>query len=90
MSKIAAQTFKGSKVKLDGTLFEDCAFEGCTLVYAGGELPQFVGCSFNNIQFVLDGAAARSAAYIRMTYKAGAANVVRDWLPELFLSKSQH
>jgi len=90
MSKIAAQTFKGTKLKLDGTQFEACSFDGCTLVYAGGELPQFTGCSFNNIQFVLDGAAARSAAYIRMTFKAGASNVVRDWLPEVFLSKSQH
>ena len=90
MSKIAAKNFKGSKVRLDGTLFEACSFDGCTLVYAGGELPQFIGCSFNSVQFVLDGAAARSAAYIRMTFKAGAGNVVRDWLPELFLSKSQH
>lgn len=90
MSKIASQTFKGTRVKLDGTQFEACYFDACTLVYAGGELPQFTGCSFNNTQFVLDGAAARSAAYIRMTFKAGAIHAVRDWLPELFLSKTQH
>jgi hypothetical protein len=90
MSKIAAQTFKGTTVKLDGSIFDGCAFESCTLVYSGGELPQFNKCSFNNIKFILEGAAARSAAYMRMTYKAGATNVVRDWLPELFVSNTQH
>lgn len=90
MSKIAARSFKGGQVKLDGTHFDGCEFDGCTLIYSGGELPQFSSCTFANVQFGLDGAAARTASYMRMTYKAGASAAVREWMPELFRTRTQH
>jgi hypothetical protein len=89
VSIISSQNFSGTRLKVDGTLFEKCHFDNCTLVYSGGELPQFRGCTMTQIQFALDGPAARTAAYIRTTFQAGAGAVVRDWLPELFRSASQ-
>lgn len=34
---------KGDSVVLDGNEYIDCEFNGCTMIYSGGDLPKFSG-----------------------------------------------
>jgi len=58
-------------VVLDGEVFPDCEFRNSRLVYAGGEPPDFRGCSFIGCDWRQDGAAARTLAYLRQVWSAG-------------------
>ena len=51
------RTFKDERVILDGGSFIRCTFEGCTIVYFGGPLPEMQSCWFDNVQFSFQGPA---------------------------------
>ena len=49
----------GDKVETDGNVFNDCRFQGASLVYAGGPHPQFDFCNLENSGWYFkDGAPA--------------------------------
>jgi hypothetical protein len=53
-------------VHLDYGRFKDIDFRRCRLVFSGGWPPYFEDCSFDANEFILDGAANNTAAYMQM------------------------
>lgn len=64
METIENTTFQGEAIMVDGKQFKSCLFEECTLVFAGGELPEFQNCQFENISMQFDGAAAKTLKFL--------------------------
>ena len=56
--------FENLTMDIDGYDFIDCHFVNCILVYNGGEI-HFARYHFDNVRFVLSGAAARTAEVVR-------------------------
>ena len=69
MAEHNGETFTGRRVDLDGNAFENCTFKDCQICYSGGKMSRVTGCRFEgDCTFHLDGAAARTLAYIRAMY----------------------
>jgi hypothetical protein len=64
-------TYNHETVVLDGEAFSDCEFRECKLLYAGGELPTFDGCRFDECEWKYDEAAARTLAHLKFVWSAG-------------------
>lgn len=62
------ETFQGESIELDGEEFIKCSFEECEIVYAGGEGPRIVNCSFSRCSWKFDAAAARTISFMRAMY----------------------
>jgi hypothetical protein len=77
--------FENVTQELDGLTFEECTFEGCTLVYKGGPPPALKRCDFNNTGFRFEGAAANTIAFLQAMSAptSGLQVVVRDTFPIL-------
>ena len=58
-------------VSLDGETFSDCEFRDCRMIYAGGELPVFDGCTFVDCDWKYEAAAARTLAYLKLVWNVG-------------------
>lgn len=58
------QKFDNASVELDGQTFDGCVFVGCDLIYRGGQLPVFGGCSFQSCEWRLLDAAIRTLAFL--------------------------
>jgi hypothetical protein len=65
-------TFTNARIELDGQTFENCTFDGCTIVFSGRGPYNLRGCGFNNCQFALDGAAALTVKYLADMHQMGA------------------
>jgi hypothetical protein len=62
--QIEKQRFEGRRVVIDNHQFGHCAFERCTLIYAGGPVG-FFECSIDPLStLVLTGAAMRGATLL--------------------------
>ena len=66
MQQVENQTFgPGSIVLMDDKYFIRCRFDGCMIVFSGGEFG-WIECSFGQIQLSFAGAAERVIAYARI------------------------
>lgn len=65
MAKFFKRQFKNEDVHFDGNDYEYYSFEHCRLVYSGGDLPSFEGCSFLQSVFATEGAAERAVAFLK-------------------------
>ncbi len=63
--------FIDQDVVVDGKRYEGYVFVNCTLIYAGGELPIFVNCTFRQVKLRLEGAAFNTAQYLQSLYQIG-------------------
>ena len=69
MAKHTGESFTDRRIDLDDNTFEDCTFNACQIYYSGGEMSRVAGCRFDGgCTFHLDGAAARTLAYLRAMY----------------------
>jgi hypothetical protein len=68
----SSTAFTQETVQLDGESFEDCEFKACRMVYAGGEVPQFRNCRFDNCDWRFEGAAGRTLEHLKLVWGAGA------------------
>lgn len=68
----------GQRVDADGNEYEQCTFTDCQIIYSGGEIAKFTGCSFDGCRFALDGAAARTIAYVQGWSRAGNTHFVSE------------
>jgi|SRR5579863_4107151 len=57
-------TFNRCAVLLDSNQYQDCIFNDCELVYAGGEHVMIGGCQLNGVRFVLDGPALNTIKFL--------------------------
>lgn len=64
MAKHVAKIFENVPVEVDGEEFLDCEFRRAELVYSGGPVPVFTGCTFDSVNFMFQGAAGRTTAFI--------------------------
>ena len=74
------------RVTLDGASFERCVFNGAVLVYSGGAPPMIQNCSFRDVRFEFQDAAARSLALLKAmsAQKSGLREVFKASFPTLF------
>ena len=66
--EVVGRSFSSERVVLDGTHFEDCTFDTCTLVYGGGRPPHFVRCDFAAPRFVFEDAAQNTIQLMSAIY----------------------
>jgi hypothetical protein len=52
--------FKKERVEIDGKRFTSCKFDGCTLVYAGGDVEFGAGCEVENSRPEFAGSARKT------------------------------
>jgi len=71
MATFEKATFTDQTIEVDGNLYEDCKFNNCTLVYRGGDVPQFYDCKFKGGDVKLEGGATRTAEYLSRLNRAG-------------------
>ena len=62
------QKFADSREVLDGNTYENCAFSACAIIYCGGEIPNIVGCAFDDCQWHFEEAAERTLAFLHYFY----------------------
>jgi hypothetical protein len=71
MATVTKETYKNSRVEVDGHRFEACTFIQSTLVYKGGDLPVFDRCEFRGTTVELDEAARDTMTYLGALQRAG-------------------
>jgi hypothetical protein len=64
-------TKESESVLLDGNEFINCEFQGCNLVYRGGELPRLQQCRFARCAWHLEEGAQRTIQFLRSIYHSG-------------------
>lgn len=67
----SGEIYNHETVAMDGESFSGCEFRDCRLVYAGGEPPVFVDCSFVGCDWKYDASAARTLAYLKVVWSVG-------------------
>ena len=75
--------FNHEAVVLDGESFSDCEFRDCRLIYRGGAVPRFAGCSFHGCEWRFEGAAERTLAHLKAVWAAGAKPTVQALIKEI-------
>ncbi len=69
--KYEKKHFVNSNVVLDGSEFIDCTFNKVSLIYRGGEPPTITGCEFAETQFIFEGCASKTIAFMTALYHGG-------------------
>ena len=64
-ARLAGRSFGAERVILDGGSFVECTFDGTTLVYFGGRIPEVDRCSLNNVRFEFEGPAKNTVELLR-------------------------
>jgi hypothetical protein len=64
MQPVENVTERGTIVVIDGKLFNGCRYEGCTLIFAGGDFG-WQNTIFANCPMQLEGAAARTLQFLK-------------------------
>jgi hypothetical protein len=67
--RYADKTFQQYAVNLDGNEFDHCIFIRCQMIYAGGGTVSFIGCRFNECDWVVDHAAERTLHFLSAIYR---------------------
>jgi len=78
-----ATIFNHETVNLDGQHFADCEFRECRMVYAGGDVPVFESCRFDNCDWRFDDAAQRTLAYLKQVWAVGGKAPVQALIKEI-------
>ena len=60
LEHVCEKSFRNERVEIDGKRFTSCTFEGCELIYAGGDVEFGPGCSVENCRPEFSGPARRT------------------------------
>jgi hypothetical protein len=82
MAAFKEKKFDKQTVILDGNSFDNCEFQGCTLVYNGIAEVRLNGSNLNDCQWSFDGPAARTLQFMQALYQSGGGG--RDLMAETF------
>ena len=75
MTEIRDRTYgEGEIVETDGNTFLRCTFSSSSLRYAGGELPLFQECTFENMGWLFADAALRTIQLLQSLNNSGVAD----------------
>ena len=75
--------FNHQTVALDGESFTDCEFVACRLTYAGGDVPYFSGCRFDDCEWKHEGAASRTLSYLKLMWGVGEKSAVQTAIKDI-------
>ena len=64
-AELKGMTFGSDRVILDGGRFVECEFNGTTLVYFGGIIPEVDRCRLNGVSFSFEGPAKNTVDLLR-------------------------
>jgi hypothetical protein len=78
MARHTAQAFTNQTVHIDGQTFVDCDFKDAKLVYEGGAVPVFSGCTLADCEWRFEAAADRSLQVLRLMNEIGPAQLRSD------------
>jgi hypothetical protein len=62
--RVTGKNFTGEGVSLDNMRYENGHFKNCQIFYSGGPV-EMVGCTFQNVTWALQGAAALTYETLR-------------------------
>jgi hypothetical protein len=84
--RFIGRAFGSEIVDIDAGEFLECEFRGTTLRYSGGEPPRIIRCKFSDTRFAMEGAAARTVAFLQAmaSTRSGVQHVVREMFAVLF------
>lgn len=66
--KFKEKTFKNETIDIDFNKFLNCQFDSCTLVFHGYGVIEMDGCSFKEVNWTFDGAAAKTLQFLKGLY----------------------
>ena len=66
--KKTSETFLNTTEVLDGNQYEQCTFQGCRVIYRGGDIPSLVNCHFDQCRWQFDDAALRTVSFLQGLY----------------------
>ena len=78
-----ATIYNHETVAMDGEHFADCEFRDSRLVYAGGEPPTFRNCRFDNCEWRMEGAAARTLDHLKTVWGVGGKSAVQSLIKDI-------
>ena len=64
-TELNKKRFGIERVILDGGCFIECEFDGTTLVYFGGAMPEMDRCRLHNVSFNFEGPAKNTVELLR-------------------------
>lgn len=79
----ASTMFTRETLQLDGETYSDCEFKKCRLVYAGGEVPVFQDCKFDDCEWRFEEAAGRTLEHLKVVWNAGGKALVQGMIKEI-------
>lgn len=84
-ARIAYKTFEAANVLLDNRDFIGCKFVRCKLTYRGGQSPSFQQCDFQLNEFIFDGPAGNTLAFLQGISQRGSGleSVFKQLFPHL-------
>ena len=69
--KFSNEMFKSETVGLDDNVYVGCTFMQAKLLYLGGPIPHFDGCTFDGGSFMFEKGAGNAIEFLRELYHAG-------------------
>ncbi len=69
MNRFESSTFKNTRVVLDGNQYVKCVFENCVLVFMATGPVGLTNCTFINVRWTLEGAAALTMQFLKALYQ---------------------
>lgn len=64
-AELRGKTFGADRIILDGGRFIECEFNGTTLIYCGGGIPEIDRCRLNGVNFSFEGPAKNTVELLR-------------------------
>ena len=64
-ARLSGRTYGAERIILDGGTFVECTFDGTTLVYFGGKIPEVDRCRLNNVKIEFEGPAKHTVELLR-------------------------
>lgn len=81
--EVLDHSFADERVVIDGTHFEDCTFDTCTLIYRGGVPPNFLRCDFAAPRFVFEEAAQSTLQLMSVIYNGIDERIIEKTFDEI-------
>ncbi|MGJ8570395.1 MAG: hypothetical protein ACSHXI_06820 [Hoeflea sp.] len=81
--RFSSRNYVDNAVMLDGSVFTDCVFFKCAMIYSGGEIPVLSGCRFDDCSWQFGGDAANTIAFLSGMYQGGFDRLIESTFHEI-------
>ena len=86
MADYLGQDFNSTTLEIDGSVYDQCKFNNCKLIYRGGAIPTFSRCTLDRCEWIWNDAALRTIGFLRGIYSGmgpGGRQMVESILTEI-------